>query len=451
MEQKRSKKVAILQIVTIVILLLAVLSSFMYFAVSNSIKRANANQEIPTIFGKLYMPVETDNIEQIAVKGDLILAQKATADDLEVGHAVLYQDVNSEKDNVVYSSFSIGLVNSIEQQEGDTILNVQSASGIVAVPSAAVYGEATHTIASVGNLVGLIQTKIGLFYFVIIPAFLFVVLQLVIVLIKVLSRRFVEIEEDFDEYEFLDDDADSQEDLGKLEEETYQPLFEKPKKPAQTEIKSETVSTISGEYELKTNLIKPFVTKEDPVMEVVLGQAGFVEPKSPAEEKQPISPQVQPPKPIMPPTPKMEPNVPRNPREDAFERKEQLENTVPYMDPSKPIIQKPPKRQIQQDNDIEEYAKKMMNERTMEFDMNAIRERILIEEAEKRKKDEQQFEENQRILDRILIQVKDHEVDFNFKDLPGSEIEIEKNGTGDGFVIDTPNYKAKIKVELDQK
>ena len=90
---------------------------------------------------------------------------------------------------------------------------------------------------------------------------------------------------------------------------------------------------------------------------------------------------------------------------------------------------------------------------TIEFDMEAIREKMLQEELLK-DYEEQDFvktPDNKKLMDQILIELRETGLDFSFKNIRSENIKIEKNSLGDGFVIKTPKYKASIKVQMEEE
>lgn len=480
---RRKPGIVVIQVLAIILLVIAVISSAFYFVVHNSLKQAEEYNAVPTVMGKIYLPITSDNFSDIARNGSLVIGQPMTVDGMSEGEVAIYALPDGSTDNVVYKSFGMGYIQSITEQNGDVVLNIQTSEGSVAVVSTLVRGRAEQQVFLFGNAVNAVEQPMGLFGFVVAPVFLFVVLQLLVVIFRTLAGRSerMELEDEEDEYdglEFEDDDFEEEDEtdaedgtflkrsksskrnkkkglrfhlLEEVDEEDDDDDEEidfeeqKPKKPAPrkvTQIKSQTVSTIKGEYGLKNDkqkkeLLKPYLPQEEQQsVEHVQPEAAYVKPPAP---------------------PKNSVNAESKPEAKSTEQ------------PSKP---KEPLTKIFDAafTDDEEYERRLMSEHTMEFDMEALKEKMRREEpdaSQNLSSSESQTDltdnysqdleealkqfDPQEILNQIMIEVKQEALDFNFQNLQKDGVNVEKNCSGDGFVISTPNYKANIKVELDKE
>lgn len=453
--KKKSMGVRITQILAIIVLVLAVISSAFYFVVSSSLEQAAANETVPEFAGKLYLPMETNNQESIASQGDLILGEEAQADQLQASQTVIYESPSLSTVNQVYGNYSIGVINSVNEENGETVLHVQTADGeIEAVSSTLVIGEATYSIAALGSLVMAVNSQMGLFEFVVLPAGIFVVLQLLSVIFRVFAgSRAAEDEDDEDEDE-EDYDYDYDYEQDEEQEEEYEYEEEEPQEeqsssvkrvqrfidtpPRITQIRSETVSSLDGEFNgFHNEVLRPFrASAQDQADE-----DGPMDPVSAAGEQEegPKTPLV--------------PGSFGSPADQVISDQE-YHGVIPFADPSQAKSKGPAQVTYLDANDSDrEKERREMMQRTMEFDMKAIRERMKKNPPQKKRVERTarpaEKTDPQQILDKIMIEVKDRAVDFNFQDLKEDHVKVKRSEKGDGFVIQTPQYRASIKVEID--
>ncbi|MGI5959486.1 MAG: hypothetical protein ACOX60_08735 [Massiliimalia sp.] len=468
MKRNKSIGVRITQILAIIVLVLAVISSAFYFLADSSMSKAAENETVPEFAGKMYLPIETDNQKSIASKGDLIIAQKAEAADLEASQTVVYESPSLSTVNQVYGKYSMGVINSVNEEDGTTVLHVQTADGeIEAVSSTLVVGKATYSIAALGTLIMTAQSSMGIFWFVVLPLGLFIVLQLISIICRVIAGSQYEEDEDDDdeyddeydeyeeEYEEESDDEyasynsyDSEDDSSEYDEEDSEPEQPPVKRvqrfldtpPKITQIRSETVSSMDNEFSGFGNseLLRPFRSSGSDE-----ATNGPIDPASAAaEDDQPKAPLV--------------PGSFGSPA-DEVKTDEEYHGIVPFLSENETVSHTPSKAVRLEEEDDEEFRREMMRQ-TMEFDMKAIRERMKKNQAANNhtvKKPAgkvtgtEKKTDPQQLLDKILIEVKDHAVDFNFEDLKDEQVKVERRKSGDGFVIKTPQYRANIKVEID--
>lgn len=271
MKFKKYLGTKILQVFAVVVLILALLSSALFFLVNQEKEKAAEANAIPQLFGVNYIALNKD-FDRIAEKGDLLLVEAVTAEDVTTGDAVLYETPQTSRENSVYGNFSLGVVVQLKEENGEVVsyIEINGKDGeTVAVAPALIKGRATGLLMFGGTIVEQMTSDMGIVWFVALPAFVFVLLQLIVVILRVIHHG--RDEADFEEEDDSDDEFDAKGRLASLERDGRFAIenaefslddtvfAKKENKPAEPNIKSQTVSTLKGEYISKSSLLKPFM------------------------------------------------------------------------------------------------------------------------------------------------------------------------------------------------
>lgn len=331
----------ILQIFAVIVLIFALISGALFFLVNQEKRQAQEDNAIPQMFGINYIPM-SQTFDNIAQKGDLLFAEAVAADTVTTGDAIIFETPMTFFDNSIYGNFSLGIVNRLEETD-DGIVAYVAVNGEsekeAAIAAGMIKGRATGLLLSGGFVIDQMTGNMGLVWFLALPVFCFVLLQLIVVILRVIhnGREEADFEEDFE-----DDDEENEE-----EEETFRSsVFQsrvsdltlddeefprEDKKAVEAGIKSQTVSTLKGEYLSRSSLLKPFM--EEPA----------ADESAPAEEN----------------TPAVEEETQKQPEQDSHEAA---------------------RRSVQE----------MMKQATIEFDLSEIRRRLHQEKPEKPEESELQ-------------------------------------------------------------
>lgn len=462
MKQKKPIGVRILQVFAILFLIVAVLSSALYFVVSGSISTANKNQTIPELFGHQWVAISDEKFEtgNLVSMNSLVLLEDIDSASVVAGDVVVYDTPADASDNAVYKTFSMGRVSSVDASTGETMVQIRSLTtgSDLSVAGTSIVGKATTEIVYLGKVFNAIGSSLGLIMFVVFPFFVFIVLQLVVLILRILTGR----SGDEDEEEDDEDDEESKQKKERAEKQRkaieahnskrgkyleQEPLesmslnFKNKKDGTSqtTEIKSQTVSTVvDGEYAAE-------VPNANDAAE--LDQTRSFD-FSMDEVQQPAA---------MPNFDTSAPSYDVPAETESSVSSYDSENTdyTPYLDANAYSDASAQVDEFLRSLNYNEASleHELMSQSTIEFDMDAIRERLLKEELLKDvdDKDFVKMPETQDMLDNILIELKDNAVDFSFQNIKSDDVEIEENNVGDGFSIETPNYRANIKVEIDKK
>ncbi len=453
MKQKKPIGVRILQVFAILFLIVAVLSSALYFVVSGSISTANKNQTIPELFGHQWVAISDEKFEtgNLVSMNSLVLLEDIDSASVVAGDVVVYDTPADASDNAVYKTFSMGRVSSVDASTGETMIQIRSLTtgSDLSVAGTSIVGKATTEIVYLGKVFNAIGSSLGLIMFVVFPFFVFIVLQLVVLILRILTGR----SGDEDEEEDDEDDEESKQKKERAEKQRkaieahnskrgkyleQEPLesmslnFKNKKDGTSqtTEIKSQTVSTVvDGEYAAELDQTRSFDFSMDEVQQPAAMPNFDTSAPSydvPAETESSVSSYDS-------ENTDYTPYLDANAYSDASAQVDEFLRSLNYNEAS--------------------LEHELMSQSTIEFDMDAIRERLLKEELLKDvdDKDFVKMPETQDMLDNILIELKDNAVDFSFQNIKSDDVEIEENNVGDGFSIETPNYRANIKVEIDKK
>lgn len=459
MKQKKPIGVRILQVFAILFLIVAVLSSALYFVVSGSISTANKNQTIPELFGHQWVAISDEKFEtgNLVSMNSLVLLEDIDSASVVAGDVVVYDTPAGASDNAVYKTFSMGRVSGVDASSGETMIQIRSLTtgSDLSVTGTSIVGKATTEIVYLGKVFNAIGSSLGLIIFVVFPFFLFIVLQLVVLILRILTGRDSDEDEEED-----DEDEESQQrkeraekqrkaieahnKRGKyLEQEPLESMslnFKNKKDGTSqtTEIKSQTVSTVvDGEYAAE-------VPDANDVAEMDRTRSFDFS----MEEMQPAA---------MPNFDTSAPSydVPAEAETSAPSYGSENTDYTPYLDANAYSDASAQVDEFLRSLNYNEASleHELMSQSTIEFDMDAIRERLLKEELLKDvdDKDFVKMPETQDMLDNILIELKDNAVDFSFQNIKSDDVQIEENNVGDGFSIKTPNYRANIKVEIDKE
>lgn len=391
MKRRGSVAAAVFQVLAILMLIVAIPSTVFYFGMDHSLNRALASDTVPELFGYRFVPVESDSVSKILEEGSLAVLSELDARDVTKKQVILYETSADQQENLVYENYAISTVQEINYGAtwSYTVKSYEhpDVAG-VEVSSSSLRGEVTWSIAYLGTLCKWVLSPYGLLCFVIIPCGLFLLLQLISVLIRVLGRPDPEEEDDREEVEQL------------LAEMTVE---QQPAPSTVPTIQRETVSSMNSQ-------ISPYqaLSSQTKRTAATISES----PTAPMEEL----------------------SVKKMPEsQEKFEAFQKGNYRYQQMNPSR--------------------SDSNWQDRTTEFDMATIRERLWQKEVLK-DLDEQEFiktSEHLGIVDKILIEMKENSVDFSFKNIRSDQIQIEQTPTEDGFVIHTPNYEATIRVDIHAK
>lgn len=415
MSQKNRVVPGVLQGIAILLLIVAIPAVFFYFAVSRSLEKAEISDTVPTLFGYQYVPVTSDAVSEILDQGSVVIIEQANAEDITERDVILYEAPSVSQDNRVYGSYSVSTVQSVSFN-GEAVYQVKSYSSNenteIAISSSLLRGKVSWSIDYLGSLIDFTTRSYGFLVFVIVPVVLFLLFQILSIVLRMTSRYTGEEDTEDDQEE---SEPDTDQELMTVEE-----LAEK--SSASPSIKSETVSTMLN----RAALVSPFMEKD------------LKEEEQAAEEKEER---------------KKEIGYSTVGKNITFDEKTV---TKPQVEQSMREISKL-NHGLSNDEEVNTPISNQQQEafklhQTIEFDMEAIREKMLQEELLK-DDDEQDFvktPDKKQMMDQILIDLRDTGLDFSFKNIRSDQIKIEKNSFGDGFVIKTPKYKASIKVQIEE-
>ena len=417
MSQKSRVAPGVLQGVAILLLIVTIPAVFFYFAVTRSLEKAETSNTVPALFGYQYVPVTSGAVSDILKEGSVVIIDKAQPEDVTERDVILYETPSVSQDNRVYGTFGISTVRSVSY-DGETVFGVTAYSSpesgeTIAISSSLLRGKVSWSIDYLGSLIDFTTKPYGFLAFVIVPVVLFLLFQILSIVLRATSRYSSED----------DDDVQTEEDLEDEELLTVEDLAQK----SFPSIKSETVSTLLN----RVALVSPFMEKDLKEEEAKAEQQEEAEKAKVSgestvgknitfDQKTVIKPQI----------------------EQSMREISQLNHGL-SPDSTKPA----------ETSSEDKQQEAFQLHQTIEFDMEAIREKMLQEELLKDDEEQEYVKtpENKQLLDQILIDLRDTGLDFSFKKIRSENIKIEKNSFGNGFVIKTPKYKASIKVQIEEE
>jgi hypothetical protein len=395
----------------ILLLILTILSTAVYSIVALSIQKGKNSDAPPELFGYQYVPYTQEGMFESIPTGSIILFQPAYPDDITAGTVVLYYTPSVSKTNEIYEDFSASTVQTIEQQEdGSIVYYVKSGAldEVEAISANIVISKGVYKLDNLAGFFLFINSTAGLVCMVAIPWVLTVLFFVLFLIFK--PKRIDEDEED--EYEYYDEDEEDDE---RQEMEARQMISE-------PQIKSETVSTATEEIYQET-------TKDEDKEVHVSTQA---------------------------------------------EDEDSVDYTSGYLDQddddSTPMEEEIPEVGSSELNVAEmgalaasrlavktEPEEETIDDHTMEFDLEKLQEELRKEafgvgEGMDILADlDQQLAEIQEPEDSVMFILRDQSIDVNFRNIISADIEIKNHADGSGFTIITPNYNAKITIDITNK
>lgn len=469
----------ILQIVAIVVLVLAVLSTAATLIVRSSVDSAAQQQQVPSSFGKEFLPALDAKFEKININnGSLILLKDIGEDGVKANDVVVFNTPVDFNDNSIYKTFSVGRVIGINTDGGTPQYSIEGlgTNGDVVLEETAVLAIAGWQVPGLGNTVSGVIGSAGIIYFIVVPFFAFIVLQLLVVILRMVRTPKQEADEqddgDEDEvpvvssasqnesdrrYDSLKESAPPADSAAYVPQEPLEPIALKFKKKevqaAFQDVKSQTFTTIPP-------VDVPSFTKREVQQSIpaapIAAEPEPVQPVKTIAAEKPVSPEH---------TSDVSADISRilsesirevhkghepvNPvfglldEQRSPDRSDEFRSVLDMVDSLLSDIKE------EQKNDVRKVAQEFEQGATQEFKINQIRDRL----QENHLLDQHfvQNEKSQEILDNILIELKDNALDVQFRNVKSKAVDIEKTETGDGFTIDTPKYKANVKIEMDKK
>ncbi len=501
-----------LQLIAIIVLVLALIVTGAYFLVQNSLSVAEENGGLPELFGYKFVPVLDDKTADVGIAeiGDMVLFQSvATEEQLTQSDTVAFKASDSVRTNLYgenYTDYCIGIVSTAEIIDGEEMyyISVDLNETPVAVSTSTEFFKGEYAVGVLGSLFKSMTSSLGIVYFVTIPIALFVIMQLVAVLVKVLSNaNSDELIEEIKEVKPIEKAP-----ISKATTEgavKSNPLFvskidEKPPTISQKDIapkvvtpKVDTVPAIKSVDEVqkeKTTEIKPVVLPkvEQPIA------------ATPISKAEPIT------------TTPSQVNLP-NMQEDRLEEEKKkiideflistpivsLDDEIMLIDkllkeiPSSPIVEElmksetistlntdflpeaAPDMEAKSDKAFEDFMSVQKSssslavitqldkaistndyenlDNTIEFDLELAKQGLPVDEITKQAERDNfiKIAETFALNNFVSIDLKEDAIDFDFKNIKANAIEVKANEQGDGFIISTPNYEADIKVDVKRK
>lgn len=467
--------VGLFQTIAVLLLIFAIATTILYFNVVSGVREAVANETLPTLFGYTYFPVSEDTFESIGIKkGAIVLAEKDSG--YQENAVVVFKTTDELAANAAYTMYGLGRVAEITMAaDGSMIYGIESLdpTAIAPVPMTAdtIACEAKWLIPNAGRLFNLAQTANGVVFFVIMPFFFFVATQLLVLILHIVWRHREDAEEDEELPDAVLEDAAEEEEPPKARKRGR-------KRRKSDEDAEEALPAMHTSLDaLREETSKPHshqVFTEDVAnapMNLKFEKKKFVEPpEMPAPVSEPAAPQVRADEVLKQPF--ASPDLPENltalinrAKQDVRQTSasieasplytgrtaEKAQTTSDYLDIMSRVnhllddINGGTGREEDQDFLKEAFERDVMRDSTVEFNFDKMNASSKSEPVE-----QENASRSQQILDNILIQLRENELDVDFNDV-SEGVNVSRQPGGEGFTIDTPNYKAKIRVELDRK
>lgn len=463
----------LLQTIAVLLLLMAVLSTVLYFNVVSSVEEAQQSGTLPTLLGYSYFPVSEDKFESLGIeKGSIVLADKDNA--YAENTVVVFETTDELAYNAVYNAFGIGRVSAVSTgMDGSSAYEIQNleTNQTVLMTDEQVLCGAKLQILSGGKLLNLALTSNGVVFFVILPFFVFVAVQLIVLILHILwNPSRVEATAEEQDASFV---ANTDEPKRKKERKKR---FRKKEEPEEPEIPMHTQLDAIKEETSKPHVHHVFTEEAaNSPLTLSFDKRTFDkkwEPKA-AEEPTPLKSVASAEKPAnmnafesndAAELPDELASLLNRARRDVRQTSESIESsplytgrsfdkapvTSDYLDIMSKVNHllddikgEEPGSAANNDMLQEVIDRDMMRGSTVEFNPEKLKPDTTDHKSE-------QAIRSQQILDNILIQLRENELDVDFNDV-SPEVNVAKQPGGNGFTIDTPNYKAKIQVELDRK
>ena len=462
------------QTIAVLLLLMAVLSTVLYFNVVSSVEEAQQSGTLPTLLGYSYFPVSEDKFESLGIeKGSIVLADKDNA--YAENTVVVFETTDELAYNAVYNTFGIGRVSAVSTgMDGSSAYEIQNleTNQTVLMTDEQVLCGAKLQILSGGKLLNLALTSNGVVFFVILPFFVFVAVQLIVLILHILwNPSKVEVSDEGENNTSLM--ADTDEPKRKKERKKR---FRKKEEPEEPEIPMHTQLDAIKEETSKPHVHHVFTEEAaNSPLTLSFDRRTFDkkwEPKA-VEEPTPLKSVASAEKPVnmnafqsndSTELPDELASLLNRARRDVRQTSESIESsplytgrsfdkapvTSDYLDIMSKVnhllddIKGEEPGSAANDDMLQEVIDRdMMRDSTVEFNPEKLKPDTTDNESE-------QAIRSQQILDNILIQLRENELDVDFNDV-SPDVNVAKQPGGNGFTIDTPNYKAKIQVELDRK
>lgn len=471
---KKKVPLIILQVVAIVVLVLAVLSTAATLIVRSSVDSAAQQQQVPSAFGKEFLPALDTKFENINIKnGSLVLLKDIDETGVKANDVVVFTTPIDFSDNAIYKTFSLGRVIGIDTEDGTPKYSIEGlgANGDVILDETALLAIAGWQMAGFGSLISSVIGSGGIIYFIVVPFFIFIVLQLLVVILRVVgSSKSEDEEEDEDDY---DDSAMNHEDslerrydsiktkestepASYIPQEPLEPIALKFKKKeiqaAFQDVKSQTFTTIPPEdvptftkSEIrKTSPLKPVAPKQEEVPVEIPQEdpIAVVNAADTSDEIQRILEESI--RDVQKPEDDVNPVFGLLDEQRSPQRSNEFRSVLDMVDSLLSDINDEKKKEVR-----EQVVHAIEQETTQEFKISNIREEL--KKSDLATENFVQNQKSQDILDNILIELKENALDVQFKNVKSKAVDIEERNTGDGFTIDTPKYKANVKIEIDKK
>lgn len=387
----------VFKVLFILFLVVAVLTSAVYFLVAGSMSAAERNGTVPSLFGTSYVPMMREGaFESINAGSVVLIDDNAYVNDVLPGTVILYQTPADSDVNEVMPGLSLGTVQVLNQAEDGTVsFQVkagETAEDLQEISAESLIGTGSWTLNGLGNALEFVNSTTGLIVLVVIPGAIFVIS---LVLFLVLRPKRGEVE-DLEEYE---------EDEDEEEEELYTektPVRLKEERAAALPASDITRRTVSS------------------------ATAGEIVPEK--EEEIPVV-------------------------------SESLMNEFLREEEAAPTPE--PEQNVEEDDLVESLLKDLETpelkdaDHTMEFDLAKLQEQILNDTATEQSSEilndlDKQIAELKEPEDAIKFLLHENSIDVNFRDIISMDIEIENHPDGSGFTVKTPNYTASINISISK-
>lgn len=461
------------QTIAVLLLLMAVLSTVLYFNVVSSVEEAQQSGTLPTLLGYSYFPVSEDKFESLGIeKGSIVLADKDNA--YSENTVVVFETTDELAYNAVYNTFGIGRVSAVSTgTDGSSAYEIQNleTNQTVLMTDEQVLCGAKLQILSGGKLLNLALTSNGVVFFVILPFFVFVAVQLVVLILHILwNPSRVEATAEEEDASFVTDTDESK------RKKERKKRFGKKEEPEEPDVPMHTQLDAIKEETSKPHVHHVFTEEAaNSPLTLSFDKRTFDkkwEPKA-AEEPSSLKTVASVEKPVKVDAfesadetelPDELASLLSRARRDVRQTSESIESsplytgrsfdkapvTSDYLDIMSKVNHllddikgEEPGSAANNDMLQEVIDRDLMRDSTVEFNPEKLKPDTMDNESE-------QAIRSQQILDNILIQLRENELDVDFNDV-SPDVNVAKQPGGNGFTIDTPNYKAKIQVELDRK
>lgn len=475
MKKKQKIWVKLLQALAIIIVIIALFSTGFYFLASKSANSSEEKNELPGLFKYSWVPIADDKFADIAKKDSLAVVEVVTPESVVISDAVIYETPTTSTDNVVYRNYSMGRVTAMDLETAKTV-SIKSTTGgaDIAIPKDLIHGKATMQIAILGKLFLLSDSSMGLIIFVVLPFFIFLVLQIVVIMCRILTGR---ADEDDDEEEYYYDDEKYDTEANYAPEPQYEP----PSAPRQAAIR-QPVNTLRANDDIGQVSSNSGYLEQEPLEQLSLQFVNSAQANPPEIKSQTVStvingeysatvPHTEVRQPIASPSfafdrapiNRQMPNFDATPAYDNSNRmtvNPGLQSAVPEIGKT-PYLHDGSYKEVSAQVDAFlkslnydelNIERDMMQQATVEFNLDDLRQQMVREELLKDYDRASQLPpaESADMLEKILIELKDNAVDFSFQNSGPEDVKIQRSDSGNVFSVRTPNYKANIKIEIDK-